>query len=57
MSTQSPEKDSLLGPTVHEKIAYQNLKRDGFFGPPFTSNATDARSRASPPLLLKLLML
>ena len=31
MSTPSPEKDSLLGPSVHEKIAYQNLKHDGFF--------------------------
>ena len=38
ISTQSPEKDSLLGPTVHEKIAYQNLKRDIFFGPPFRMN-------------------
>ena len=32
MSIPSPEKDSLLGPTVHEKNAYQILKK-GFFLP------------------------
>ena len=37
MSTPSPEKDSLLGPTVHKKIEYQNLKGDVFFAGPFTS--------------------
>ena len=36
MSTPSPEKDSLLGQLVREKIAYQNLKWDIFFGPPFS---------------------
>ena len=36
MSTPSPEKDSLLGPTVHKKIEYQNLKGDVFFAGPFT---------------------
>ena len=35
MSTPSPEKDTLFGPTVHEKIAYQILKMEGFFGTPF----------------------
>ena len=35
MSTPSPEKDSLLGPTVHKKIEYQNLKGDVFFAGPF----------------------
>ena len=35
MSTPSPEKDSLLGPTVHKKIAYQILKMEFFFGSPF----------------------
>ena len=35
MSTPSPEKDTLFGPTVHEKIAYQILKMEGFFGSPF----------------------
>ena len=44
MSTQSPEKDSLLGPTVHEKIAYQNLKRDIFFWPPFSSSSSSSTS-------------
>ena len=37
-STPSPEKDSLLEPTVHEKIAYQILKNEGFFGSPFILN-------------------
>ena len=31
MSTPSPEKDTLFGPTVHEKIAYQILKKRRFF--------------------------
>ena len=31
MSIPSPEKDSLLGPTVYKKIAYQILKKGGFF--------------------------
>ena len=31
MSTPSPEKDSLLGPTVHEQLAHQILKKEGFF--------------------------
>ena len=35
MSTLSPEKHSVLGPTVHEKIAYQILKMEVFFGSPF----------------------
>ena len=30
MSTPSPEKDTLFGPTVHEKIAYQILKMEFF---------------------------
>ena len=37
MSTPSPEKDSLLGPTVHKKIEYQNLKGDVFFAGPFNN--------------------
>ena len=36
MSTPSPETDSLLGPTVHKKIEYQNLKEDVFFAGPFS---------------------
>ena len=35
ISTPSPEKDSLFGPTVHKKIAYQILKKEVFFGSPF----------------------
>ena len=31
ISTPSPKKDTLFGPTVHEKIAYQILKKEGFF--------------------------
>ena len=31
---------SLLGPTVHEKIAYQNLKHDGFFGTTLYAHAS-----------------
>ena len=31
MSTPSPEKDSLLGPTVQEKIGDRILKMEGFF--------------------------
>ena len=42
MSTPSPEKDTLFGPTVHEKIAYQILKWEVFFGTPFT---TDSQGR------------
>ena len=37
MSTPSPEKDTLFGPTVHEKIAYQILKKVFFFGTHFTT--------------------
>ena len=40
MSTPSPEKDSLLGQLVHEKIAYQNLKHDGFFGTTLYAHAS-----------------
>ena len=35
MSTPSPEKDSLLGPTVHTEIENQNLKGDVFIAGPF----------------------
>ena len=35
MSTPSPEKDSLLGPTVQEKIGDKILKMEVFFGSPF----------------------
>ena len=38
MRTPSPEKDSLLRPTVHEKIVDQILKKEGFFAPPFIQN-------------------
>ena len=31
MSTPSPEKDSLLGPMVHKKIAHTNFEKGGFF--------------------------
>ena len=36
ISTPSPEKDSLLGPMVHKKIARQILKKEAFFGQPFS---------------------
>ena len=39
MSTLSPEKDSLLGLMVQEKIAHQILKNEGFFGQPFMSTS------------------
>ena len=35
MSIPSPEKDSLLGPTVYKKIVHQILKKEVFFGQPF----------------------
>ena len=35
ISTSSPEKDSLLAPMVHEKIAHEILKKEFFFGQPF----------------------
>ena len=38
MRTPSPEKDSLLRPTVHEKIVYQILKKEFFFASPFIYN-------------------
>ena len=47
ISTPSPEKESLLGPTVREKIAYQILKEDCFFGPPFT-RVSVTRTEVSP---------
>ena len=34
----SPEKDTLFGPTVHEKIAYQILKMEVFLVHPLTMN-------------------
>ena len=34
ISTPRPEKDSLLGPTVHEKITHQILKNDFFLDNP-----------------------
>ena len=40
MSTPSPDKDTLFGPTVHKKIAYQILKMEFFFGTPFNSRTT-----------------
>ena len=39
ISTPSPEKDTLFRPTVHEKIAYQILKMEFFFGLPNISVA------------------
>ena len=41
ISRPSPEKDSLLGPTVHEQLAHQILKKEGFFGSPFISMVLD----------------
>ena len=38
ISTPSPDKGSLLGQMVREKIAYQILKKEGFFGPPFITD-------------------
>ena len=34
ISTSSPEKDSLLAPMVHEKIAHEILKKEGFLDNP-----------------------
>ena len=45
LSTPSPEKDSLLGPMVHKKIEYQNLKGDVFFAGPFISRFGLAMSK------------
>ena len=33
ISTPSPEKDSLLGPNVHEQIAHEILKKEVFIAP------------------------
>ena len=33
ISRPSPEKDSLLGPTVHEQLAHQILKKEVFIAP------------------------
>ena len=44
ISTPSPEKDSLLGPTVHEKIALEILISHIFFGTPFSTPSPEKDS-------------
>ena len=47
MSTPSPEKHSLLGLTVHEKIAYKILKMEVFFGSPFNFSFQSSTNSSS----------
>ena len=44
ISRPSPEKDSLLGPTVHEQLAHQILKVEVFFGSPFSKGTSKVNS-------------